>query len=184
MTITKWCAPFDWFDKLTTSKLRAGKPRPTVLDLDFAAGSEEIEPFGQDFLARYGFCGLSIEVELLTIQLGATGYFISGHIIGFEIDNDEAFRCLDEQIDYALNDDGIVIRRSSFAIRQKTRGFEPLRGGQGEGEGPFAKYCVIFIERHLAEVDLEKPYYRINIYAGSDGLSDCTICNEFLQQGC
>jgi hypothetical protein len=61
-----------------------------VSDFDFAGGAQEIEPFGEDFLACDCGGGAGVKVELSAINFSPLGGRVGGNIVGFEVDDNKA----------------------------------------------------------------------------------------------
>ena len=81
------------------------------LHLDRTAWCQEIQPFGEDFVLQDCAGGSAVKFQLLSIKLGALGNLAGSYFVGLEIYYEQALRCLNQHINYALNDNHLVARR-------------------------------------------------------------------------
>jgi hypothetical protein len=82
---TRLAGSFDWFDKLTTGKLRTGKPRPTYITAGIYANGWEKERQGENRVIKAlppsGTRDRTWEVEVMsTAESGVTNPFSAGRL--------------------------------------------------------------------------------------------------------
>ncbi len=93
-----------------------------LVDFDCASWRQEIEPFGDELFFQNRTGGTAVKLQLAAIKFGTFLDLSGGYLIGFKIYNDQALRCANQHINYALNNDYFVARRSSLVTRIRELG--------------------------------------------------------------
>ena len=85
------------------------------------------------------------------IEIGPAGALVFINLVGFEVDDDDAFFGFKQAVDDAADDNGFV-----FIVGMKVGGGINLVGGQSKSEGPFALEGGAVLEQASAQGISEK----------------------------